>query len=447
MSKRTRNPLLAAALFCVSCLGLSASASAQEATPIAPPPRDADLELAERVEEVLTQLDGMDQVDVSARVGVIHLSGPVLETAQAERAVEIASGLDGVVAVESELAVDRDLRRRLMPIWENTKEDALQWAAGIPIYLIALVVIWLFWWLGGVVARREGLTRRWARNAFIAEFLKLVLRWLIFFVGLLFALEIVGATAFLGSVLGALGLAGLAVGIAVRDTVENFIASLLLSVRQPFAPQDHVLIEGYEGRVARLTSRATILMTLDGNHVRIPNALVYKGTIVNYTRNPNRRFDFEVGVDTEKDPQVAQSVALDTLQQMDQILVDPSPLCLVQELGDSNVVLRVFGWVNQTQADFSKTRSLAISKVKRAFEERDIGMPEPIYNVRLGQGGLTVTAQPTGLSKPASADLTAPLAPIPSIAEEDTAPDQELERQADLYAGGEDLLDEKAPQE
>ena len=85
---------------------------------------------------------------------------------------------------------------------------------------------------------------------------------------------------------------GLAVGFALRDLVENYIASLMLSLRQPFAPNDQVLIEGFEGRVVRLTSRATILMTLDGNHVRIPNAVVFKGTIVNLSHNPERRLRF-----------------------------------------------------------------------------------------------------------------------------------------------------------
>jgi small-conductance mechanosensitive channel len=81
--------------------------------------------------------------------------------------------------------------------------------------------------------------------------------------------------------------------------VENYIASILLSLRQPFSPNDHVVIEGYEGLVLRLTSRATLLMSFDGNHIRIPNAMVYKSVIVNYTRNPRRRISFQVGVGTD----------------------------------------------------------------------------------------------------------------------------------------------------
>src|SRR3546814_11391197 len=71
----------------------------------------------------------------------------------------------------------------------------------------------------------------------------------------------------------------------------------MLSRRQPFRANDHVVIEGHEGRVVRLTSRATILMTLEGNHLRIPNSTVFKAVILNYTRNPERRFDFELGIE------------------------------------------------------------------------------------------------------------------------------------------------------
>ena len=66
--------------------------------------------------------------------------------------------------------------------------------------------------------------------------------------------------------------------------------------RQPFRANDHVVIDSFEGRVIRLTSRATVLMTPDGNHLRLPNAMVFRSVILNYTRNPSRRFEFDVGI-------------------------------------------------------------------------------------------------------------------------------------------------------
>src|SRR3546814_6600583 len=78
--------------------------------------------------------------------------------------------------------------------------------------------------------------------------------------------------------------------LCISDGSSDVCSSdLMLSLRQPFRANDHVVIEGHEGRVVRLTSRATILMTLEGNHLRIPNSTVFKAVILNYTRNPERR--------------------------------------------------------------------------------------------------------------------------------------------------------------
>ncbi len=85
-------------------------------------------------------------------------------------------------------------------------------------------------------------------------------------------------------------------------TADNYVSSLVLSLRQPFRAGDHAVIASHEGRVARMTSRATILVTLDGNHLRIPNSIVFKAVILHYTRNPERRFEFDLGIDANDDP-------------------------------------------------------------------------------------------------------------------------------------------------
>ena len=88
-------------------------------------------------------------------------------------------------------------------------------------------------------------------------------------------------------------------GRVVRETTDRekaYIASVLLSMRRPFDPHDFVRIDDDEGSVVRLTSRATMLMTFDGNIVSIPNSKVFGATVVNFTRNPQRRFSFKLGV-------------------------------------------------------------------------------------------------------------------------------------------------------
>lgn len=114
--------------------------------------------------------------------------------------------------------------------------------------------------------------------------------------GLYLVLRIAGLTQLALTVVGGTGLIGLVLGIAFRDITENLLASLLLSLQQPFREGDLVEVAEVTGYVQRLTSRTTVLMTLDGNQAQVPNSTVFKSTIHNFSSNPNRRDDFIVGI-------------------------------------------------------------------------------------------------------------------------------------------------------
>ena len=101
------------------------------------------------------------------------------------------------------------------------------------------------------------------------------------------------------SILGLAGVVGLAVGFAFRDITENFIASVLLGVRRPFQIGDYVTVAGQSGVVKSLNTRATVLVTLEGNHVRIPNAMIFKEIMVNATASPSFRNSFDVVIPNE----------------------------------------------------------------------------------------------------------------------------------------------------
>jgi small-conductance mechanosensitive channel len=182
------------------------------------------------------------------------------------------------------------------------------------------------------------------------------------------ALDILGATALLSTILGAAGIIGLALGFAVRDTVENFIASLLLSVRQPFRPNDTIEIGGDVGKVIRLTSRATILLSFDGNHIRIPNATVFKSRIINYTRNRERRFQFTMHLDGERDPAIAEQRGLDRLASLPFVLTQPSPSVWIDKVDDTGVTLCFSGWIDQHESQFDHARGEAMRLVKDALD-------------------------------------------------------------------------------
>ena len=349
------------------------------------PQNDNDLVLTSQLREAFRQVPGLNDVTLEVRGGVVVLRGTVPSLEQSLRAEDLAEKLEGVLTVDNGLRVDSDVRERISPALAALNEKGRAFLAFLPLLGIALVVFITFLTLGGMVSRWKWLYPKIARNVFMQDMLRQVVAFCFGIVGALIALEILNATALVGALLGTAGVMGIAIGFAFRDLAENSLASILLSLRQPFAPNDHVIIDGQEGKVVRLTSRATILLTLDGNHLRIPNAAVFKASILNFTRNPERRFSFVVGVDTGEDLANSIAIAIETLKQAPGVLKQPTPQCLVQALGESTVDLQILGWVDQRESEFLKVRSEAIRLVKEAFDAADIFMPEPIYTVKLQQ--------------------------------------------------------------
>jgi small-conductance mechanosensitive channel len=140
------------------------------------------------------------------------------------------------------------------------------------------------------------------------------------------------------------------------------------------------------GYVQQLNVRTTILMTLDGNLVQIPNASVYKSTIRNFTTNPNRREVFEVGIGYDDSINDAQEIARKVLAEHPAVLNDPEPAVLVDSLGRSTVNLRVYFWINGHQNSWLKVRSSVIRLVKLAFQQQGISMPDEAREVVFPQG-------------------------------------------------------------
>lgn len=410
----------------------------------------ADTAIQNRLEGIFSQIEGLSTVDVSVHYGVVTLGGEVQEAQLASRARELAGNLEGVVAVNGRILVETSVGERLEPVYERLEDRAGQTLNYLPLLLVAFIVCIAVSVFGLYLASRSWPWSRIAPNAFIADLLRQIVRIVFFVIGGVLALDILGATALLGTLLGAAGIVGLAVGFAVRDTVENYIASILLSIRQPFRPKDLVKIDAFEGFVISLTSRATILMEVDGNHIRIPNATVFKSAITNYTVNPQRRFTFELGVSADSDLDVALKIGLETIARQDFILDDPEADAWIEELGDSNVVLTFVGWIDQSSTNWAKARSEAMRLVKRALEANGFSLPEPIYRLRFDDDDLKSAL--TGFS----GTEEKPMERKPKTVREETARPQNTDIDAGLQQrmdrerrsrGRGDLLNEHAPNE
>jgi small-conductance mechanosensitive channel len=157
-------------------------------------------------------------------------------------------------------------------------------------------------------------------------------------------------------------------------------------MQRPFETGDLVEVSGETGYVQQLNMRTTILMTLDGNLVQIPNAGVYKSNLRNFTTTSNRREDFVVGIGYDDAINEAQEIARKVLADHSAVLNDPEPSVLADSLGRSTVNLRVYFWLNGRTHSWLKVRSSVIRLVKRAFQEHGISMPDEAREVVFPKG-------------------------------------------------------------
>ncbi|MGB3406281.1 MAG: mechanosensitive ion channel domain-containing protein [Jannaschia sp.] len=409
-----------------------------------------DQAIDRRIEAIIAELDGYGSVTVDVREGIVTFGGEVLDAEAIPRLDVLAARVDGVVAIENRVTESTDVAQRLNPVLARFQARMAQIVAYLPLLAVAVLAGGLVMLLGVMIARWEWPWRRVAPNAFIADIYRMIVRLVFVLAGVVVALDILNATAVLTGLLGAAGIVGLAVGFAVRDTVENFIASVMLSLRQPFRPNDVVDIEGSVGTVIRLTSRATILLDADGNHVRLPNSFVFKAKIVNFTRNDERRFSFLLGLDPNQDLAEARRIGTETLAGLDFVLNAPAPQVWIKDAGDSTVTLEFLGWINQRHSNFPVARGEALRVVMFALTRAGFGLPEPSYRIILDGEALPVVDLPDADSRADPPPKPALGVPIVAPVVENVTADHTIERMVEeerRAVGGEDLLSKAAPEE
>ncbi len=369
----------------VLCLGCAFPSLAQDATGPITTENSAqqDAAIAVRIREILTELEIYDDVTVNVNEGVVTLRGTTASSLEASELDPLAARVEGVVAVRNQVTETTDLVRRLDPAMDRFRARIEQIIIFLPLALVAAVVFAVVVFVGFGFARLRQPWERLAPNAFVADIYRQLLRITFVIFGIIIALDILNATALLSTILGAAGIIGLALGFAVRDTVENFIASVMLSFRQPFRPNDTVEINGDTGKVIRLTSRATILLSFDGNHIRIPNAVVFKSRIINYTKNAERRFMFSIIVDRDADLQETRNLVAQTVQDLPFVLTEPAAQTWIEALGPAGVELVITGWVDQNATSIVLAKGEALRQVKLAIQAAGIVIPDATQAIEI----------------------------------------------------------------
>ena len=185
------------------------------------------------------------------------------------------------------------------------------------------------------------------------------------------------------SLVALVGAAGLAIGLALKDSLSHFAAGVMLIIFRPFKVGDFVEVDDQAGTVETITLLTSRLKTGDNKAVIIPNNNILSGTIVNYSDQKTRRIDLIIGIGYSSDLQQAKAILQDMVDQHPQIHDDPTPRVAVHELADSSVNFIVRPWVN-TQ-DYWPVRWELTEAIKLRFDEAGIELPFPQMDVHLQQ--------------------------------------------------------------
>lgn len=340
-----------------------------------------------RIENILRISDWFTGLTVRSAQGVVIIDGLTPKREYREWAGNVASRTEGAVAVINKIAVDPGSESGLSPIIE---EGELLWqkmVSALPPIAISLAILFIFFLLAKYVAALGlRVTENKIPSVMLRRLISNIVAAPVLLIGIYLVLRITGLTKIAATVVGGTGLIGLVLGFAFRDIVENFLASVLISIQRPFRLGETIQVLNFTGVVQAVTTRGTVLMTLEGNHVQIPNTTIYKEAIVNLSANPNIRMDFMVGIGYDASIADAQDIALRVLVDHPAVLSSPEPWVLAEALSASTVNLRIYFWVNNSSHNPLKVKSAVIRNVKYAFMKNNISMPDDAREVIFPNG-------------------------------------------------------------
>jgi len=185
------------------------------------------------------------------------------------------------------------------------------------------------------------------------------------------------------SLIALIGAAGIAVGLALKDSLQNFASGVMLILFRPFKAGDFIDAGGVMGIVERITVFSTTLRTGDNKEVIVPNGSIYGGTITNYSARETRRVDMIFGIGYDADLLKAKSVLRAIVDNDERILKEPEVLIAIAELADSSVNIIVRPWVKS--GDYWPVFWDMQEKVKLTFDQQGISIPFPQMDVHLNQ--------------------------------------------------------------
>ncbi|WP_196160338.1 mechanosensitive ion channel family protein [Reinekea sp. G2M2-21] len=258
---------------------------------------------------------------------------------------------------------------------------AVEWLQTNTLSLIlALAIFVIGRWVAHLIARLfKSVLLRAKVDTILVDFLTGIVNAALVLFVIIAAVDQLGVDT--TSLVALIGAAGIAVGLALKDSLQNFASGVMLIVFRPFKAGDFIDAGGVTGIVEKISVFSTAMRTPDNKEVIVPNGNIYGGTITNFSARSTRRVDMVFGIGYDSDLLKAKSILQEMVSTDERILPEPEPVIAVGELADSSVNILVRPWVNSV--DYWSVYWDMQERVKLRFDEEGITIPYPQMDVHV----------------------------------------------------------------
>jgi small conductance mechanosensitive channel len=262
--------------------------------------------------------------------------------------------------------------QQMQALYEQAAPMVLEYGENI---VSAILILIVGWWVAGRLgaAVRKLLDKQKRMDGTVKPLIGNLVKYTILTITIVAVLGRFGVQT--ASIIAVLGAAGLAIGLALQGTLQNIAAGIMLLALRPLKVGEYVQAGSLGGTVEEIGLFTTTLTTADGVYICAPNSALWNQAITNYSRNPTRRLDFEVGIAYDDDIAAAQKALMALMEGDERVKQDPAPMTMVTALADSSVNINMRCWVST--ADFWAVKWDMQKGAKTAVEDAGCTIPFP----------------------------------------------------------------------
>lgn len=273
------------------------------------------------------------------------------------------------------------------------EEKLMNWLDAIvqhlPNFVVALLIVFVFSLLSRVMSKTlRSVLHKTLESRQIADLLAAIFKIIVMTIGIFVALDFVGLSGTVKSLLAGAGIVGLAIGFAFQDMTENLIAGIAMGVRKPFQIGDVIEADGVFGTVKTINLRNTLIENFYGQLDIVPNKVLFRNTLRNFSTTGERRVEVPVGISYADDIEKASEVLVDAINNLDFIAKKDETAVYAESFGDSSINLLVWAWINYPgHVGFMQARHELVVTINKTLNDNDILIPFPIRTLDFGIKG------------------------------------------------------------